>query len=223
MLWKEIVQLLKSESLVGCAIQNNRGARERYMGLEPLQCYSVIDSKELDLVEIGEKMHERDSILRLLKIRNPWPKGSWTGPWSPKSDRWVEYDRVASLCGQEGNGEEGSFWMWDQDFFNLFDTLFICRIFKDPWRCTRMKGKWFKPTKSPAPHRGTAMGPPTSREPAAWLSNPQFHLFVKEKTPCVIILSQRDSRAHRDDPSWVPNSYEAGIGFAVAKMSTVSI
>ena len=32
------------------------------------------------------------------------------------------------------------------------------------------------------------------KDPSAWLSNPQFLIFVKEKTPCLIVLSQKDAR-----------------------------
>jgi len=36
----------------------------------------------------------------------------------------------------------------------------------------------------------SAKGAPSSQNPAAWLENPQFLLYAREKTSCVIVLSQ---------------------------------
>ena len=38
--------------------------------------------------------------------------------------------------------------------------------------------------------RDCAKGAPSSSDPAAWLDNPQFMIWVREKTSCVIVLSQ---------------------------------
>lgn len=39
-----------------------------------------------------------DPILRLMKIRNPWGRGDFTGAWSPKSEYWKKYEQIAIDC-----------------------------------------------------------------------------------------------------------------------------
>jgi hypothetical protein len=56
-------------------------------------------------------MYEGETNLRLLKIKNPWIKGNWSGPWSPNSELWGIYDRVAEICGHDAS-QEDTFWMY---------------------------------------------------------------------------------------------------------------
>ena len=166
-------------------------------------------------------MYEGKTVLRLLKLKNPWGKAGWVGPWSQGAKEWTTYPRVAEeLAGERG--DETFFWMWEQDFYDNLNTLYVCRMFKEPWQCTRSKGKWLREDLTlPVPRPSTAMGAPSSKNPSAWLQNPQFLLYVEQKTSCFIYLSQHDTRVRSDTKDWKPNHYRNAIGFVVVKAAAL--
>ena len=91
------------------------GCRPLKSGLHKEHAYSVLGVLEV----------ERE---RLLKIRNPWGKGEWTGPWSKK---WIRDKRKEWSELETGPGE---FFMRLQDFQTNFRTLTICHILGPDWR-----------------------------------------------------------------------------------------
>ena len=68
MLWKEMTLLLKSGSLLGAAIRHDKARRNENLGIESGHCYSVVAVKELDLVALGQKMYEKETVLRLVQV-----------------------------------------------------------------------------------------------------------------------------------------------------------
>lgn len=56
------------------------------------------------------------SWLRLLQLRNPWGRFSWTGPWSDDWPNWPPHLK-RELCPQQA--EDGFFWMDFSDFIRL--------------------------------------------------------------------------------------------------------
>eukprot|EP00494_Astrolonche_serrata_P023274 UN23532 len=52
--------------------------------------------------------------VKLVKLRNPWGKGEWTGDWSDSSKLWTpELKRQVNL---NTNAKDGIFWMSWADF-----------------------------------------------------------------------------------------------------------
>ncbi len=45
----------------------------------------IIGGHAYSLISVVEFKHEGE-LVRLLKMRNPWGKGEWTGDWSDKSE-----------------------------------------------------------------------------------------------------------------------------------------
>ena len=39
-------------------------------------------------------VHVGFSLSRLIKLKNPWGKAGWIGPWSQGSKEWTTYDKV---------------------------------------------------------------------------------------------------------------------------------
>ena len=83
-------------------------------GIVPGHAYSVLDAKEL----FG---------FRLIRLRNPWGRQSWTGDWGPNSPEWDKHPNVKAACNVTTNKEEGgTFWMpWDA-FLQRYDMVDVC-------------------------------------------------------------------------------------------------
>lgn len=62
------------------------------------------------------------SGLRLLKLRNPWGKGEWTGPWSDKSTLWTDdFKQQAGWVDLD----DGVFFMAYEDFRDNFESFTV--------------------------------------------------------------------------------------------------
>jgi len=79
-------------------------------GLHQGHAYSILEVRKVrDGFISGE-------TFKMVKIRNPWGSGEWTGDWSDKSDLWNKHSSVAKACGHNPRGDtnDGAFWMsWD--------------------------------------------------------------------------------------------------------------
>lgn len=49
----------------------------------------VISGHAYSLIEIHEIEKDGEEV-RILKLRNPWGSGEWTGDWSDKSELWTD-------------------------------------------------------------------------------------------------------------------------------------
>lgn len=87
------------------------------VGLIEAHAYAVLDVRE-------------HGDLRLIKMRNPWGRGEWTGAWSDKSDLWTdELRRVFNHVDED----DGTFWMSAADFFHYFADVSVLSI-RDGWK-----------------------------------------------------------------------------------------
>ena len=66
----------------------------------------------------GESSQGKGSLLRLLKIRNPWGKKEWRGDWSDQSDKWTR--ALHTQLGGKGEKNDGTFWIDYTDFLCRF-------------------------------------------------------------------------------------------------------
>ena len=60
-------------------------------GLILNHAYSLID-----IIEFKDRADPKGNLtINLLRLRNPWGKREWVGPWSDNSDTWQKYPDVA--------------------------------------------------------------------------------------------------------------------------------
>ena len=74
----------------------------------------------LNLDEKGQPNH-----LRLLKLRNPWSKYEWLGPWGDQTSQWTP--ELRQLLRHETK-EDGVFYISYPDFINNFVNFVVCRV-----------------------------------------------------------------------------------------------
>ena len=96
-------------------------------GIVAGHAYSVISCKEYDGI-------------RLLKIRNPWGSFEWGGAWSDNAPEWTQ--EYIDYFQPDFNSNDGTFWMWYEDFFKNFESINVCKV--ADWKEVRLKGKFIR-------------------------------------------------------------------------------
>uniref|UniRef100_A0A8C1UUC2 Zgc:85932 n=1 Tax=Cyprinus carpio TaxID=7962 RepID=A0A8C1UUC2_CYPCA len=135
--------LLQKGALINCA--NSKGSFEKSneLGILFRHAYSVTGLETIKTT-VGS--------VELVRIRNPWGKAEWEGPWSDK--KGIEWNMVSAeeqRRVQRIQQEDGEFWMSLADFCQNFETMEVCHLSQDtlsesgiikPWKCTSHHGQW---------------------------------------------------------------------------------
>ncbi|GAB1608629.1 calpain-9-like, partial [Argonauta hians] len=162
---------------------------KRSNGLYEGHAYSVTKVAQ---VEMDKKTY------KLLRLRNPWGKGEWNGPWSDTSFEMksLSADQKKELKIVPAN--DGEFWISYEDFVANFDEIVFCHLHPDAliselkdnteldnWFVTRYESAWEKDK--------TAGGCGNSGNEDLYWTNPQFLAVLSQKDndsdKCTMVLS----------------------------------
>lgn len=141
-------------------VANEKVREERRAGIVSQHAYSILDVYE----GYGQ---------RLVKIRNPWGRKEWTGPWSDGSKEWTA-EWLTRLNHQFG--DDGIFWMTYKDMLSKYKYIDRTRIFGSDWHVAQ---QW--------------MSVQVPWSTLDYQTN-HFSIDVPEDTEAVIVLSQLDKR-----------------------------
>jgi len=83
-------------------------------GIVEAHAYSILDAMEVPSIYGFE---------RIIKLRNPWGDGEWTGRYSDGSSAWTEDAKELTELKQE---DDGAFWMELSDFAAYFACSAVC-------------------------------------------------------------------------------------------------
>lgn len=147
--WKEELSQVNKIFLMGASTDVDE------TGIIGMHAYSILTAKEVK----GK---------RFVKVRNPWGKTEWKGPWSDGSSEWtVEW--IQAL--EHTFGDDGTFWMSYEDFLYRFEYIDRVRLFDNTWNITQ---KW------------VSVNP-------TWIqaySATRFQVILKKRSNVVFLLSQ---------------------------------
>ncbi|XP_052659243.1 calpain-10 isoform X4 [Harpia harpyja] len=178
---------LKEQCVISCSVLSSRqGASE----LGEFHAFIVIDI--LNLSEVSGKE------IFLLRIRNPWGRRCWRGPWCEGGQGWSQLDPVVAseLLSQI---QEGEFWVDEEEFFREFDevtmgfpvneegqlqSLYTEKVL---YHSQNLFGSWV---------RGRSAG--GCRNNSSFPTNPKFWLRVCEKSEVCIALLQKHRKYSAD-------------------------
>ncbi|KAG1714487.1 Calpain [Nymphon striatum] len=169
------------------------------------------------------KVHIKTGEVLLVRLRNPWGKGEWNGPWSDRSWEWDSLSNRDRDVLSVRIRNDGEFWMSFEDFVNNFTNLDLVHIGPDdwmsenmlhskkPWRAVMARRRW---------RSGFNAGGSLSHKDTSSM-NPQFRIHiprqVSPKCHVVISLTQKYEphikhlhSSHKPQP----NSLQP-IGFAI--------
>lgn len=68
-----------------------------------------------------------------VRLRNPWGRGEWNGPWSERSWEWDSLSERDKELLSVRVRNEGEFWMSFDDFAKQFSHLDLVHIGPDDW------------------------------------------------------------------------------------------
>uniref|UniRef100_A0A7N6A1R7 Calpain-3 n=1 Tax=Anabas testudineus TaxID=64144 RepID=A0A7N6A1R7_ANATE len=203
-LYKIMKKALERGSLMGCSIDSLVPARfetRTVTGLVKGHAYSVT------AVEECKPSQQKDSKVRLVRLRNPWGQVEWNGPWSDNSGEWL--------------GKASEVTMSFEDFKKNYTKIEICNLTPDAleddkihkWTVSVNEGRWV---------RGCSAGGCRNYPDTFW-TNPQYRLRLCEEDDdpednevgCtfVVALMQKNRRKERKMGA---NLFT--IGFAIYEM-----
>ncbi|XP_063160136.1 calpain-2 catalytic subunit [Candoia aspera] len=171
-LFRIIQKALQKGSLLGCSIDITSAAETEAVTTQKLvkgHAYSVTGAEEVNF---------RDSIQKLIRIRNPWGEVEWTGKWNDNCPNWNGIDpKVRERLTRQH--EDGEFWMSFSDFLRHYSRLEICNLTPDTlttdkykkWSLNLMDGNW---------RRGSTAGGCRNYPDTFWM-NPQYLIKLKEE------------------------------------------
>ncbi|KAK3095784.1 hypothetical protein FSP39_019019, partial [Pinctada imbricata] len=212
-LFGKMKEAVENKSLVNCNIQCQRTevGKELPQGLILGHGYNV--TKVLDIKV--DKKHQGavgNSILKMVRLSNPWGTKEWNGPWADDSPEWgklnkTEWEKLGLKFQQEGE-----FWMNFDDFLANFSNVDICHFvntsiisISKTWSEAIFHGEW---TVSGRNGGGDFQS-------ATFLSNPQYRFDINGPTDRVMVsLEQHDMDVGRQSLGIKLNN----IGFHIMKV-----
>uniref|UniRef100_A0AAQ4S9I4 Calpain-3 n=1 Tax=Gasterosteus aculeatus aculeatus TaxID=481459 RepID=A0AAQ4S9I4_GASAC len=148
---------------------------------------------------------EKDTTIRLIRLRNPWGWVLWKGPWSANSTEWSTISIADKDNLIKQTVQESEFWMSFADFTRNFTKLEMCNLTPDAlgcderqsWTVSVNEGRWV---------RGSSAGGCRNFPQTFW-TNPQYRLQLYEddddpedgQAACTVVvaLMQKGRRMQR--------------------------
>ncbi|XP_070843127.1 calpain-3b isoform X1 [Chaetodon trifascialis] len=166
---------LERGSLMGCSIDIFSASEmesRTEQGLVKGHAYSIIGLAECDQVE-------KDTKIRLIRLRNPWGWVLWKGPWSANSEEWSTISIADKENLKKQTVESSEFWMSFDDFKKNYTKLEMCNLTPDAlqgderhsWTVSVNEGRWV---------RGSSAGGCRNYPHTFW-TNPQYRLQLYEE------------------------------------------
>ncbi|XP_029352382.1 calpain-3b isoform X5 [Echeneis naucrates] len=200
-LYKILRKALDRGSLMGCSIDVASASEMETRTKEGLvrgHAYSITGLEECDEVE-------KDSSIRLIRLRNPWGWVLWKGPWSANSKEWSTISTGDKNNLIKQTVEMSEFWMSFDDFKRNYTKLEMCNLTPDTlqgderksWTVSVNEGRWV---------RGSSAGGCRNFPETFW-TNPQYRLQLyeedddpeDEQVACTVVvaLMQKGRRMQR--------------------------
>ena len=94
--------------------------------------------------------NERHKFHRLLRVRNPWGRGEWTGKWSDDSEELEKHEQKILAYIDELEDDEkfdplandGTFLINFASWRDVYNRIFVANDFPDDWWAVRFSSEW---------------------------------------------------------------------------------
>ncbi|ETW03497.1 hypothetical protein, variant 1 [Aphanomyces invadans] len=230
--WKRLLQYKRNGTLMGCSIQPDPKSNKNIVA-EGSAGQGLYYKHAYGLVDVGEIQLDNNQMQRLVKLRNPWGMGEWTGAWSDQSDEREKYEGEIYRVFKSVMRQVGA------NVLTTMHTKRKVRLVTEPqeevtevnqndgtffmsyedWRARYthfFAGIDFADEWCGLRVHGnwddTSNGGNTTK--STWINNPRYQLLVKERCHLYISMSQHDPRGTAD-PAIFP------IGFHICTLQEV--
>ncbi|XP_043560888.1 calpain-5-like isoform X2 [Chiloscyllium plagiosum] len=212
-LFEKLLKVYNRGGLISCSIHMEPVSIleiSKLQGLKADHSYSVTKVQKVRLGNTADK-------LSMIRLRNPWGKGEWLGPWSDNSKEWQKISKKERKIIGTDLKNDGEFWMAFEDWYKYFTNAIVCRIIntsylsiRKTWDEVILRGAW---SRHEGPLLNRAGGCTNFRD--TFLQNPQYVFDITKKEDEVLIsIQQRDKRIHRKEG----NGKNLTIGFGIFKV-----
>ncbi|KAG3188795.1 hypothetical protein C6341_g2541 [Phytophthora cactorum] len=234
--WEKITLYKNSGTLMGCSIQPPVTSTKEVAvessagnGLYFKHAYALVDAAEIKTA--------KGDCVRLVKLRNPWGMGEWTGPWSDSSDeRAANEDAIEKffkvmkrkvganadkrvfmtlnsqgIVGADDISQEEVIEINANDgtFFMSFDAWM--QSFTHFFAGIDFPDSWHGRRSEGSWNEANCGGNTTK---STWINNPHFELVLEQRARIFASLSQEDPRGS-ENLKIVP------VGFHICSLSPV--
>jgi calpain, invertebrate len=212
--WNFLGDMRENKSLMGCSAS---GATEREIQIDGERT-GILTGHAYGLLDVIDLHCEKeDKIKKLLRVRNPWGKCEWNGPWSDYSEEIEQYkedlDKWMSQLAEDERfnlqEEDGTFLIDYKNFRDIYNKLFVAIDFPDEWCGLRFESQWTKETCGGLPLKNT------EAEKLRFANNPQYLVAPTEDTEMFISFTQPDGRVRDTDGSYSTFPYKDRIHMAM--------
>ncbi|XP_049332708.1 calpain-9 [Astyanax mexicanus] len=145
--------LLARGTLINCANTQGPLEKKNELGILFKHAYTVTGL---------ETVRTKYGPVELVRVRNPWGKVEWEGPWSDsKGVEWRSVSREEHQRLDRVAVEDGEFWMSVSDFRQNFEVMEVCHLSDEtlsggetyrPWTCTSYHSRWDSASSVPQYH-----------------------------------------------------------------------
>ncbi|XP_041052396.1 calpain-5-like [Carcharodon carcharias] len=212
-LFEKLLKVYNRGGLISCSIHLKSDSKlepSKLQGLEISHSYSVTKVQKIRLGNTAEKLF-------MIKMRNPWGRGEWLGPWSDNSKEWQKVSKKERKAIGIEVKNDGEFWMAFEDWYKYITNVIVCRLIntsylsiRKTWDEVILRGAW---ARHEDPLLSRAGGCTNFLD--TFLKNPQYVFDVmKDEDEVLISLQQRDKRIHRKEGK----GENLVIGFSIHKV-----
>lgn len=191
--WKDLKKYHQQGFLLGCAntVKDENNQPEEGMGNSGIlfnHAYGIQQIREVD-------------GLQLIRIRNPWGQGEWTGKFADEDEAWDDHKGLKEKLNYVFKND-GNWWMRYDDFCAHFNKLYLCKIFPSTYAQYSIHGEWVGnfsggpypfETETAEENKDTIKNDTNDR----WFNNPQFRVSVTKRTSLILSLMQEDEKVSK--------------------------
>ena len=77
----------------------------------------------------------------MIRIRNPWGQGEWTGKFCDDDEAWDDNKGLKEKLNYTFKND-GNWWMEFKDFVANYNKVYLCKIFPSTWSQYSINGEW---------------------------------------------------------------------------------
>ncbi|KAE9047840.1 hypothetical protein PR002_g820 [Phytophthora rubi] len=233
--WEKLARYKQSGTLMGCSIQPPVTAKE--VAVESSAGNGLYFKHAYALVDVAEIKTAKGESVRLVKLRNPWGMGEWTGPWSDSSEERAQNEdaierffkilkrkvganaekRVFMTINAQGKVGADEISQEEVTEINTNDGTFFMSY--DAWMQSfthffagiDFPDAWHGRRSEGSWNEANCGGNTTK---STWINNPHFELVIDQRARIFASLSQEDPRGS-ENLKIVP------VGFHICSLSPI--